>query len=189
MTPAKYQSALNSQSAIAKKVLEMVPIQEAWSRNEIASNLRRVTKSSPDVAVLDGCLIRLKDAGLIRERQTGLYQRVEIREREVLHVATETKIKTQVAADGRTFIAGMGIGVDNTGGTVEHCASASASMPAKSPIDILSALSERVRAAATSMLVLASDIETAALTIEQTNAESNANVDKLRQLQALLKSL
>ncbi|MFM0210431.1 hypothetical protein PQQ96_23800 [Paraburkholderia sediminicola] len=161
MTPAKYQSALNAQSAIAKKVLEMVPIQEAWSRNEIASNLRRVTKSSPDVAVLDGCLVRLKDAGLIRERQTGLYQRVEIREREVLHVATEI--------------------------SVEHIEVVSA--PAKSPIDILSALSERVRTVATSMLVLASDIETAALTIEQANAESNANVDKLRQLQALLKSL
>jgi len=42
---------------------------------------------------------------------------------------------------------------------------------------------------ATAMIVLASDIETAALTIEQGNAESNANLDKLRQLQALLKSL
>jgi len=161
MTPAKYQSALNSQSAIAKKVLEMVPIQDAWSRSEIASHLRRVTKSSPDVAVLDGCLVRLKDAGLIRERQTGLYQRVEIREREVLHVATETKIEPK----GIT------------------------SASAKSPIDILASLAERARSLATSVVVLASDIETAALTIEQGNAESNANLDKLRQLQALLKSL
>ncbi|MDR6447464.1 hypothetical protein J2794_003580 [Paraburkholderia terricola] len=161
MTPAKYQSALNSQSAIAKKVLEMVPIQDAWSRSEIASHLRRVTKSSPDVAVLDGCLVRLKDAGLIRERQTGFYQRVEIREREVLHVATETK--TELNGD--------------------------AGAPAKSPIDILSGLAERARSLATSVVVLASDIETAALTIEQGNAESNANLDKLRQLQALLKSL
>jgi hypothetical protein len=161
MTPAKYQSALNSQSAIAKKVLEMVPIQEAWSRNEIASSLRRVTKSSPDVAVLDGCLIRLKDVGLIRERQPGLYQRVEIREREVLHVAAEMKGETKDVANA----------------------------PAKSPIDILSGLSERARAMATSIVMLASDIETAALTIEQGNAESNANLEKLRQLQALLKSL
>lgn len=161
MTPAKYQSALNAQSAIAKKVLEMVPIQDAWSRSEIASHLRRVTKSSPDVAVLDGCLVRLKDAGLIRERQTGLYQRVEVREREVLHVAIETKTEPK--------------GV--TGAL------------AKSPIDILSGLAERARSLATSVVVLASDIETAALTIEQGNAESNANLDKLRQLQALLKSL
>lgn len=161
MTPAKYQSALSAQSAIAKKVLEMVPIQQAWSRNEIASHLRRVTKSSPDVAVLDGCLVRLKDAGLIRERSVGLYQRVEIREREVLHVAAEIKGDPQKAVDE----------------------------PAKSPIDILSSLSERARSMATAMIVLASDIETAALTIEQGNAESNANLDKLRQLQALLKSL
>ncbi|PQV50991.1 hypothetical protein [Paraburkholderia sp. BL21I4N1] len=161
MTPAKYQSALNAQSAIAKKVLEMVPIQEAWSRNEIASNMRRVTKSSPDVAVLDGCIARLKDAGLIRERQTGLYQRVEIREREIIQVATAKAVESGSLA-------------------VES---------AKSPIDILSSLSERARQLATSIVMLASDIETAALTIEQGSAESNANLEKLRQLQALLKSL
>lgn len=161
MTPAKYQSALTAQSAIAKKVLEMVPIQEAWSRNEIASNMRRITKSSPDVAVLDGCLARLKDAGLVRERQTGLYQRVEIREREIIQVPTAKPVGSSAPA-------------------VESV---------KSPIDILSSLSERARQLATSIVMLASDIETAALTIEQGSAESNANLEKLRQLQALLKSL
>jgi hypothetical protein len=162
MTPAKYQSALSAQSAIAKKVLEMVPIQDTWSRNEIASHLRRVTKSSPDVAVLDGCLARLKDAGLIREHgQRGLYQRVEIREREIVQVPTVKPVES----------------------------SAPAMESAKSPIDILSGLSERARSLATSIVILASDIETAALTIEQGSAESNANLEKLRQLQALLKSL
>lgn len=161
MTPARFHAAVCGQSAIAKKVLEMVPIQEAWSRSEIALNLRRVTKSSPDVAVLDGCLARLKDAGLIRESQKGKYQRIEIREKEAADVSTAKREEPFVKA-------------------IE---------PSKSPIDILSGLSERVRKMATDLVELASDIETAALTIEQGNAESNANLEKLRQLQALLKSL
>lgn len=57
------------------------------------------------------------------------------------------------------------------------------------PIEILSKLSERARSLATQVVMLASDIETAALTIEQSNAENAANLEKLRQLQSLLKSL
>ncbi|AIO44492.1 hypothetical protein DM44_4804 [Burkholderia cepacia] len=161
MTPAKYQAALSGLSAIAKKVLEMVPIQEAWSRSEIAGHLLRVTKSSPDAAVIDGCLGRLKDSGLIREPSRGRYQRIEVREREVLKVPDQKAEKTaDVHADQ--------------------------SIP---PIEILSKLAERARTVATELVMLASDIETAALTIEQGNAENVANLEKLRQFQSLLKSL
>ncbi|MBU9550390.1 hypothetical protein KTE50_17775 [Burkholderia multivorans] len=166
MTPAKYQAALSGLSAIAKKVLEMVPIQEAWSRSEIAGHLLRVTKSSPDAAVIDGCLGRLKDSGLIREASRGRYQRVEVREREVLKVP-ELKL------------------------TSSRPEQATAALDEQSilPIEILSKLAERARAVATELVMLASDIETAALTIEQGNAENAANLEKLRQFQSLLKSL
>ncbi|VWD12513.1 MULTISPECIES: hypothetical protein [Burkholderia] len=161
MTPAKYQAALSGLSAIAKKVLEMVPIQEAWSRSEIAGHLLRVTKSSPDTAVIDGCLGRLKDSGLIREASRGRYQRIEVREREVLKVPEQKSAETIAATEPQEIL----------------------------PIEILSQLAERTRALATQIVILASDIETAALTIEQGNAENAANLEKLRQLQSLLKSL
>ncbi|AMU14849.1 hypothetical protein [Burkholderia cenocepacia] len=161
MTPAKYQAALSGLSAIAKKVLEMVPIQEAWSRSEIAGHLLRVTKSSPDAAVIDGCLGRLKDSGLIREASRGRYQRIEVREREVLKVPDQKAEKTTDVHADRPI----------------------------PPIEILSRLAERARAVATELVMLASDIETAALTIEQGNAENVANLEKLRQFQSLLKSL
>ncbi|KVF22927.1 hypothetical protein [Burkholderia cepacia] len=161
MTPAKYHAALNGLSAIAKKVLEMVPIQEAWSRPEIAGHLLRVTKSSPDAAVIDGCLGRLKDSGLIREVSRGRYQRIAVREREVLKVPEQKSSEATVAAEPQAIL----------------------------PIEILSHLAERTRSLATQIVMLASDIETAALTIEQGNAENAANLEKLRQLQSLLKSL
>ncbi|WP_406805990.1 hypothetical protein [Burkholderia semiarida] len=161
MTPAKYQAALSGLSAIAKKVLEMVPIQEAWSRSEIASHLLRVTKSSPDAAVIDGCLGRLKDSGLIREPSRGRYQRVEVREREVLKVPVQKPEEAVNASVEQSIL----------------------------PIEILSKLAERARAVATELVMIASDIETAALTIEQGNAENAASLEKLRQFQSILKSL
>ncbi|AXK61521.1 hypothetical protein [Burkholderia sp. IDO3] len=161
MTPAKYHAAFSGLSAIAKKVLEMVPIQEAWSRSEIAGHLLRVTKSSPDAAVIDGCLGRLKDSGLIREASRGRYQRIEVREREVLKVPEQKSTEAIVATEPQAIL----------------------------PIEILSQLADRTRALATQIVMLASDIETAALTIEQGNAENAANLEKLRQLQSLLKSL
>lgn len=161
MTPAKYTAALSGLSAIARKVLEMVPIQEAWSRSEIAGHLLRVTKSSPDAAVIDGCLGRLKDSGLIREPSRGRYQRIEVREREVLKVPEQKPEQAAAATEPQAIL----------------------------PIEILSQLAERTRSFATELVMLASDIETAALTIEQGNAENAANLEKLRQLQSLLKSL
>ncbi|HDR9093358.1 hypothetical protein QZM46_17600 [Burkholderia vietnamiensis] len=161
MTPAKYQAALSGLSAIAKKVLEMVPIQEAWSRSEIAGHLLRVTKSSPDAAVIDGCLGRLKDSGLVREPSRGRYQRVEVREREVLKVPVQKPEEAVNAPVEQSIL----------------------------PIEILSKLAERARSVATELVVLASDIETAALTIEQGNAENAASLEKLRQFQSILKSL
>ncbi|WP_175786358.1 hypothetical protein [Burkholderia cenocepacia] len=161
MTPAKYTAALSGLSAIARKVLEMVPIQEAWSRAEIAGHLLRVTKSSPDAAVIDGCLGRLKDSGLIREPSRGRYQRIEVREREVLKVPVHKPEEAGAAPVEQSIL----------------------------PIEILSKLAERARTVATELVMLASDIETAALTIEQGNAENVANLEKLRQFQSLLKSL
>ncbi|MBB3256884.1 hypothetical protein [Paraburkholderia sp. WP4_3_2] len=161
MTPAKYQAALSAQTGIARKVLDMVPIQDAWTRAEIAGAMKRVTKSTPDVAVLEGCLARLKDAGLIRERGAGQYQRVEVREKEVPIVST--------------------VIVANPGPKLAE--------QSASPIDVLARLAERARSMATQIVVLASDIETAALTIEQGNAESAAEAAKLRQLKDLLKGI
>jgi len=161
MTPARFQSVFSGQSTVAKKIFEMVPIQEAWAPVQISSALTRVTKSTVDRRVLDGCLTALKDAGLIKEPRRGEFQRIEVREKE------EAKVpKTEVA----TFV-----------GTI-------ASTP-KSPIAILSTIAARLGAVNDEVKKIASDIETAALVIEEDMTENEENLGKLRQLQSILKSL
>ncbi|MCY0854320.1 hypothetical protein [Cupriavidus sp. D39] len=158
MTPGKVEAKLRGQTTIAKKVFEMVPIQEAWSCNQILAALHRVTRSSMDYQIMQGCLVALKGAGLVREPKGGLFQRAEIKEK------AEDKMAN--AADK----------------AVEVAVQAAASGAKKSPIEILAGIASHLR-------MIASDIETAAIVIEEGIAEKDENLGKLKQLQSILKSL
>ena len=82
MTPAQHQSRLDGQSSIARKVFQFVPIQEAWTHQQIASEMVRVTGAHTDHRILQGCINSLKDSGLIREPQRGKFQRTEVKPKE-----------------------------------------------------------------------------------------------------------
>ncbi|MDW3683930.1 hypothetical protein RA280_19710 [Cupriavidus sp. CV2] len=157
MTPGKAEAKLRGQSAIAKKVFEMVPIQEAWSCNQILAALHRVTRSSMDYQIMQGCLVALKAAGLVREPKGGLFQRAEIKEK------AEDKM-ANVTEAGEAAVQASGRGAK------------------KSAIEILSGIASHLR-------MIASDIETAAIVIDEGIAEKDENLGKLKQLQSLLKSL
>ncbi|MCS6479086.1 hypothetical protein NX869_22860 [Burkholderia thailandensis] len=58
-----------------------------------------------------------------------------------------------------------------------------------SPIDLLSGIANRLTATVESIREIAVEIETAALVIEEQQAANGREADKLRQLQALLKTL
>jgi hypothetical protein len=77
---ARQRVLLSSQTAVAKKVFELVPIQEAWTAQEIQGALQRATRSSMDFRLLGGCLNTLKDAGLVAEPKPGHFERVKLRE-------------------------------------------------------------------------------------------------------------
>ena len=170
MTPSRYQANLNGQTSVARKVFELVPIKEAWTPIEIVAALNRATKSSMDFKVLTGCLNTLKESGLVREPTRGHFQRVEVKEKE----------ERMVDFNARPIV------------TPKSPVSAAAPAPApaaKSPIEILSEISGRLVGVNAEIKRIASDIETAALVIEEGMAANEENLGKLRQLQSILKSL
>lgn len=69
---ARLESGLNS---IAKKVLEAVPIQEPWSKDQISMELRR-TGCNASRDVIDSCLGAIADRGLAKEPRPGMFIRV-----------------------------------------------------------------------------------------------------------------
>lgn len=80
MTPVRYKSALDAQPAIARKIFESVPIQEAWPVNKIIGAMIRMGIPRIDLKTAEGCLNKLKDASLVKEPDRGIFQRIVPRE-------------------------------------------------------------------------------------------------------------
>ncbi|VVD74782.1 hypothetical protein PAQ31011_00809 [Pandoraea aquatica] len=162
MTPSRFESKLRGQSAIAQKVFEAVPIQECWTLGQIGSALIRTTRASIDMRILQGCLAALRDVGLVQEVKTGHYRRVQVKPTATADktVAIQTKEKVVVTNEP------------------------------KSPIDLLSAITKRLAAlhkhVEAETKAIASEIETAALSIEEGIEKTAGEAAKFKQLQKLL---
>lgn len=80
MTPERASSALSGTTAVARKVYEAVPINEAWLPVKIHAELLRLGNSSIEMHTMRGCLGALRDAGLIAERD-GKFVRCKVKAR------------------------------------------------------------------------------------------------------------
>lgn len=78
MNHAKYQQLVEGQSSIAQKVLTVVPFVEEWDSRQIRAELFRVTSSAPDLRVVEGCLGKLVEAGLVKRLARELYRRTSV---------------------------------------------------------------------------------------------------------------
>ncbi|WP_147297856.1 hypothetical protein [Trinickia dinghuensis] len=111
------------------------------------------------------CLGRLKDAGLIREKDRGRFQRIDVKEPSVAVVSLEVVSPTAPAL-------------------VEETAA-----PSRRPFDILADAAAALNLLAEQIRNTAGELETAALEIENEFAKESEALEKLKQFQTLLKSL
>ena len=155
VTPEKQQQKLAGQSSVARKVFEHVPISEYWASAQVARELNRATGSVMDLRVLTGCLMTLRDAGLVRMTASGGFRREPVALPFVPTTKSEPMKPTNPAAQPSREV---------------------------SAIDLLAGIAKSLRA-------VALEIETAAIAIEESRAKDAGELQKLRQLQALLKGL
>jgi len=78
MNQKRLKRILESQTAIAKKIYEFVPIQEFWSVRQICTEIHRATQASVDMRIVNGCLNSMQEAGLIKRQGNNDYRRIEI---------------------------------------------------------------------------------------------------------------
>jgi len=166
MTPTRRQSLLRAQTALARKVYDVVPIQSPWTPLQIKGALAAGGHSSAELSVIRACLNDLKEAGLIREADRQMYLRTEVRtplqkDQPMPHVVTSIKPAAKASS--------------------------------ASPIELLGDLASQLKTLgdefSAKVQALAARVEEAALTIEQGLEANAANLEKVRQLQTLLKSL
>ena len=161
MNLAKYEAKKNGLNSQLRKVLEATPIQAVWSAIEISAEMRRTGAGGADPRATLGCLNSLMEQGLVEEVTKGQFKRVNPKEKQPTPEIQLVELTPQKETE----------------------------MPQKltitsssNPIDKLSKLASRLRD-------LASDMETAALELAEQAEKNEHETAKMRQLQALLKSL
>lgn len=161
LSPTRYEERLRNLTPTARKVFEAVPISEPWSSTYIQSEMSRTGTGPGGAHVLMGCLNSLKQAGLVEEPERGQFIRARVRPAPVKSDPTPT---------------------------TESPSMPTPKTPAPQPAVPTSAI-DLLAGIAKSMRTLAGDVETAALAIEEGQSKADEDLQKLRQLQALLKGL
>lgn len=172
LSMSRFQTIHKSMTNIAQKVYAAVPASEAWGMSVIFSEMQRMGYPTRDIRVMQGCLNNLKEAGLVSEPERGRFIRTPVKAEKAqptLQPETQEILSMPPAKLPSPL-------------PEKSLALVPAPEPTRSPMSILSALALRCRS-------LADEVETVALEIDEMFAAQNDNVEKLAQLQKILKSL
>lgn len=168
-------SKLHNLNGVAKKVLEVVPLQSYWTINQILVEMQRLG-SRPDYRIVQGCLKALVEDGLVLSisggsTSRGGYKRVAIgRSVESQEV---TAVRGSVAVVGETRAAATAATIDND----------------KDPLKQIEQIAARLKALSTEISSLAGAIEDVGVEFSVRNDAAKAGNAKLAALQKLLKSI
>lgn len=207
MNQQRFHSIHDGLSAVAKKVYDAVPIQEAWSIVQIKQELERKQAGvTRDFRIFSGCINSLVNSGIVLEEPKGRFRRVKVTAKEAPNPASKPiALKALGTCPANEPIAApvsapvpvistqkeevMPAIKPNTATKAQPASNGAESTAEMTTIDRLSILSMRLKALAGEVVSLAGEIETAAIEIEEQNAVNAEGRKKLEQLQALLKSI
>ena len=168
MKQSKLDETYRSLNGVAKKVLDVVPIQEQWPITKIISEIARLG-SRPDHKVVRGCLKSLADQGLIKRCGP---QGAETFIKVVGSQESAKKVDIRVPDESKSQIIEMPMKADN-----------------KDTLGKLAALSADARLISDRLLSLARSIDDLAIEVEERIQSATQGSEKLRQLQDLLRSI
>lgn len=164
MNASKVEVAEKGLSGIARKVYEVVPVQESWKSHQVVQELSRLG-SKPDFAVVEGCLASLKEKGLVKETQRGFWQKVKPKEEKA---APAIKLVQDRSPIPDPYI--------HQTKDVDDLAR-------------MASIGKQLRDLAKQIEMVASVVDSVAISVEERIQKSSDEASKLRQLQQLLKSI
>lgn len=171
MKESRQRQLLEGQSSVARKVFEGVPIQEAWEETAIIKAVRTAGVTIAAHAVR-GCLLDMKDVGLIKEPHKGQFQRMPVQPPLRL---------TEKTANESTPTPAIEPAMQTT----------TAKKPEQTPLDMLSTLATELTLMATEygerMRALSLRLEEIALKVEEQREDDAKIIEQANQLKTLLK--
>lgn len=161
----RFQALFEGINSAARKVYNATPISETWDVAALSRELERTT-GRMDYRTAHGCLAHLVEVGLVLEPTHGMYRRTPVRTPEMkTPEPKEPNAMTQAFTQAKP-----------------QAVPVVAPVAKVSPMDILGALAIRARD-------LQTDIENAALAIQEQLDANEKDMEKFRQLQTILKGL
>lgn len=167
MKHSKFKSIYNGLSSVAKKVYEAIPIQDAWDLKAIIAEMKRIFPSMGDQNVIKGCVNTLVQSGLVEEPKNGHFKRAV--------VDPEESSRPDPNLD-KYFVA-------------QKEAPPWENLPDATPLEKINGLQKIAARISQDVKQLSDAIETVAIEVEDQFSQRDAESQKLKQLQALLKSL
>jgi hypothetical protein len=164
MQASKLVKAEQGLNGVMKKVLDAVPISEAWSKSQVVGELRR-TGHNIGADVVESCLNAMRGKGLITEPVRGTFKRIA------------PKQKPQTEMEEPPMPAPHPFDPIN------------ATEPARDPLSRMADVAKSARSLASALQQLASEVEEIAIASEERLEQISKDTEKLRQLQQLLKTL
>lgn len=174
MKERKFQQLYRDMTATSKKVYDVVPLEEEWPINKIVTELNR-RGASLQFSTIEACLNQMRESGIIKRNTKMEYSRehVEVRE-ETPPIQKEEPVALlpPITLPSSNFV------------------------PPKplTPIDILGELAAQANVIALSIAKinedvqkLQTDIENAAITIQEAMETETKELIELRQLRTILK--
>lgn len=168
------ESTINGLSAIAKKVYDAVPIEAPYNTNAICAAMRQAGCGTVDIRTVQGCLNGLIADGLIKEPNPGRFikpakKKKQPEDKKIIEFAETSKPHIVEKQEMTNQIANKPQG--------------------KSAIELLSDLSDRVSSLSKALKQIVDDIDAAAIELSDSMKKNRDDAEKLKQLQALLKSI
>lgn len=171
----KFIGTYRGLTGVAQRVYDCVPISEAWQPQQIKAELTCQGRGG-EVRIIMGCLNALIDSGLVKEVPKGYFQRIPV---DPKPANTEKTEETEEAEKEEVMTATLQTKLQPKLQTKKD---------ETAPIDKIAKLASRCIELSVMLQKLASDVETVAIEVQNDFAQQGEDAQKLKQLQALLKS-
>lgn len=178
--PEKFLDAMKAErigsrlDGIARKALDAVPIEHPWDLAQIVSDITRTTGSRPDTKTVKAALGALVGQGLVLEPRDGRFVRVKIRP--TLAAVPPAPVKEEKPMPAPTVVSPPSVPKREE-------------REEREPLARMASMASTLRELARQADNVAEGLETVALEVADRMERIHADGDKLRQLQALLKSI
>lgn len=198
LSQRKVEQVLASQSSIARKIYEIMTVDQKWSVHQVLIEFKNAHGNMPERKVMSGCLNDLTDSGLLKRTGADLYSKMPTRKPSVSKDMV-AKVADPIAVSSRAPVvvapkpstpkpATPAIPQPTISKEVPMVSkpAATAKQVNKDPLDVLATLVHEALEASNKLVTMAEALETAALELKVEREKNKAYSEKIQRLDALL---